>query len=600
MVNNWTIFLFIIFSILLFVMIYLFVRINNRNIDYYNVIHSDILSLVPLKIDLKKETVILAEGLEVLNNKKYLSLFVFKSMISRKAKFDLEILFQDLLVNELPFLSSNHLIYFQLADRTIAYDLTLNYYDAKNKILYGQIQGNTRYNRSAVPEQIANNPSQLTVPKNDFVATILNFFYSNQKRIDKINNLYEYIFLIKLKNYLNLESILTISNVEVMELLLTYYIKNLLGNSNTLICKYYDGQFLVYSKNRKINLTRFQKKLDYSIKNNLVDKSSYLQIQTEMIVVYAPIKSKESNIATLYNKIIDVNILTSNFDNALIPIKLRVNENKEKGRLDHYQLLHSKEIQKLLKVNLSSVFKTNDATEPKYYYTRLGLISNSYYDDYFNLIRNIQDAGLWWKVYEPLFLQALEDFEKLKIKKDLIIPLFLLELENKTVLTQILSIFNKKKHLFEDCSLIFDFQDNCTITINNWPKYENIIRILRENNIKIAISHDLKNINNFKLISHFKPDLVILTAKLLQNVSFNFQKYIKVITCLNYLNILGITEIMALGVNTVPEVILLKSLNIKYVSGDLFEGGQVDKVIDSLNYSSYWSWKRSHNKKGTI
>jgi len=375
-------------------MIYLFVRINNRNIDYYNVIHSDILSLVPLKIDLKKETVILAEGLEVLNNKKYLSLFVFKSMISRKAKFDLEILFQDLLVNELPFLSSNHLIYFQLADRTIAYDLTLNYYDAKNKILYGQIQGNTRYNRSAVPEQIANNPSQLTVPKNDFVATILNFFYSNQKRIDKINNLYEYIFLIKLKNYLNLESILTISNVEVMELLLTYYIKNLLGNSNTLICKYYDGQFLVYSKNRKINLTRFQKKLDYSIKNNLVDKSSYLQIQTEMIVVYAPIKSKESNIATLYNKIIDVNILTSNFGNALIPIKLRVNENKEKDRLDHYQLLHSKEIQKLLKVNLSSVFKTNDATEPKYYYTRLGLISNSYYDDYFNLIRNIQDAGL--------------------------------------------------------------------------------------------------------------------------------------------------------------------------------------------------------------
>gem|GEM_PF-1022378 len=50
---------------------------------------------------------------------------------------------------------------------------------------------------------------------------------------------------------------------------------------------------------------------------------------------------------------------------------------------------------------------------------------------------------------------------------------------------------------------------------------------------------------------------------------------------------MGITEIMALGVNTVPEVILLKSLNIKYVSGDLFEGGQVDKVIDSLNYSSY-------------
>lgn len=600
MINNWTIFLFITFSILLFIMIYLFIRINNRNVDYYNVIHSDILSLVPLKIDLKKEIVVLAEGLEVLNNKKYLSLFVFKSMISRKAKFDLEILFQDLLVNELPFLSGNYLIYFQLADRTIAYDLTLDYYDEKNKILYGQIQGNTRYNRSAISEQIVNNPSQLTVPKNDFVATILNFFYSNQKKIDKINNLYEYIFLIKIKNYHNLESILTISNIEVMELLLTYYVKYLLGNNDTLICKYYDGEFLVYSKNRKINLSHFQKKLDHNIKNNLVDKSSYLQIQTEMIVVYSPIKSKESNIATLYNKIIDVNILNSHFASSLIPIKLKINENKEKEKLDHYQLLHSKEIQKLLKINLSLVYKTDDATEPKYYYAHLGLISNTYYDNYFNLIRNIQDAGLWWKVYEPLFLQALEDFEKMKVKKDLIIPLFLMELENKTVLAQIINIFNKKQSLFEDCNLIFDFQDNCTTTISNWPKYENIIRILRENNIKIAVSHDLKSINNFKLISHFKPDLVILTANLLQNVTFNFQKYIRVITCLNYLNILGISEIMALGVSTVPEVILLKSLNIKYVCGDLFEIGQVDKVIDSLNYSSYWSWKRSHNKKGTI
>ncbi|MDQ7983165.1 MAG: EAL domain-containing protein [Spiroplasma sp.] len=600
MIDNWTIFLFISFSILLFIIIYLFIRLNNRNIDYYNVIHSDLLSLVPLKIDLKKEIVTFSESLEVLNNKKRLSLFVFKSMINRKAKFDLEILFQDLLVNELPFLASNYKVLFQLADRTTAYDLTLDYYDAKNKVLYGQIQSNTRYNRFAVPEQIASNPSQLTVPKNDFVATIVNFFYSNQKKTDKISNLYEYIFLIKIKNYLNLESILTISNIEVMELLLTYYTKSLLGSNNTLICKYYDGEFLVYSKNRKINLSRFQKKIDHNIKNNLVDRSSYLQIQTEIIVVYSAIRTKETNINALYNKIIDVNILNSHFANSLIPIKLRPNESKDNGKMDHYQLLHSKEIQKLLKINLSPVYKTDDATEPKYYYVNVGLISNNYYDNYFNLIRNIQDAGLWWKVYEPLFLQALEDFEKLKIKKNLIIPIFLMELENKTVLTQIINIFNKKQNLFEDCNLVFDFQDNCTTVITNWLKYENTIRILREHNIKIAISHDFKNISNFKLISHFKPDLVILTANLLHNVTFNFQKYIAVITCLNYLNILGVTEIMALGVNTVPEVILLKSLNIKYVSGTLFEVGQVDKVIDSLNYSTYWSWKRSHNKKGNI
>jgi len=58
---------------------------------------------------------------------------------------------------------------------------------------------------------------------------------------------------------------------------------------------------------------------------------------------------------------------------------------------------------------------------------------------------------------------------------------------------------------------------------------------------------------------------------------------------LNYLNILNVKNIMALGVNSVPEIIMLKSLNIKYLSGPIFDSEHVDKIIDSLNYPNYLS-----------
>lgn len=597
MALNWTIFLFMALAILLLVAIFLFAKINNRNNQYYNIIHSELMNLVPLKIDLKNEMITFSDKLEVLSKKKRVSLFVFKSMVNRKAKVELEIFFQNLLVNKVPFNPVNYLIYFQLHNKVIIYDLILYYYDQENQVLYGHMQSNTRYNRSSiVSERLDISPAQLTVPKADFLATVLSFF-KNEKDSSQEINLYEYMMLIKIKNYHNLESILTINNIESMELLLTYYVKNLLGTSNTLICKYYDGEFLVYCKHKKINLMKFQKKLNSYIKNNLVEKSSYLQIQTQIISVCSIVK-KESNLLALYNKIIDVNLLTTNFDHDLREIKLRANENQSKMN-NHFELIHSQEIKKLLTVKISPVYKTDNAKEPDCYYARLGVIDNAYYGNYLNLIRNIQDAGIWWKVYEPLFLQILHDFAQLKVKnKSLIVPFLLMELENKTVLTQIINIISKRKHLFEESNLVFDFQDNCLTKINNWIKYENIISTLRQHNVKIAFSHELKNISNFKLISHFKPDLVILTANLLQNVTFRFPKYVKVIICLNYLNILGVKRIMALGVNSVPEIIVLKSLKIKYLSGSIFETENVDRIIDSLNYSSYLSWKKSQNKKG--
>jgi len=64
-------------------------------------------------------------------------------------------------------------------------------------------------------------------------------------------------------------------------------------------------------------------------------------------------------------------------------------------------------------------------------------------------------------------LQILTKFSKLKTKKNLIVPFLLMELENKTVLGQIINIINKRQHLFEDVNLIFDFQDNCVTKINN-------------------------------------------------------------------------------------------------------------------------------------
>lgn len=596
MTLNWTIFLFMALAILLLVMIFLFARLNSRNNQYYNTIHSDLMNLVPLKINLQNEMITFFSRLEVLNNKKRTSIFVFKSMINRKARVELEILFQNLLVNQVPFTPVNYLIYFQLHNKIIIYDLTLDYYDQENKVLYGQMQSNTRYNRFVISERIEVNPAQLTVPKADFIATVISFFKS-AKYNPKEKNLYEYMILIKVRNYSNLESILTINNIQSLELLLTYCAKNLLGATNTLICKYYDGEFLVYSRHKKFNLAIFQKRLNSYVKNNLVERSSYLQIQTQMLTVYSAIKGKISNVANLYNKIIDVNLLNNNVDKDFLEIKLRASENQSKVN-NHYELIHSQEIKKLLGLTIAPIYKTDNAKEPDCYYARLGLIDNAYYGNYVNLIRNIQDAGLWWKVYEPMFLQALHDFAQLKVKKSLIVPFLLMELENKTVLTQIINIIKKRQNLFKDANLIFDFQDNCVSKINNWAKYENIIATLREHNVKIAFSHELKNINNFKLISHFKPDFVILTENLLQNVAYRFNRYIKLIICLNYLSILGVKKIVALGVDSVPEIIMLKSLNIKYLSGSIFESENVDKIIDSLNYPNYWSWKKSQNKKG--
>lgn len=598
MILNWTIFLFMALATLLLIMIFLFVRMNNHSNQYYNVIHGDLMNLAPLKIDLKNEIITFCDKLEVLNNKKRISIFVFKSMINRKARVELDMLFQNLLVNKIPFSPINYLIYFQLHNKIIIYDLTLYYYDQENQILYGQMQSNTRYNRFVISEHFDVGLSQLIVPKADFINTVLNFF-KNEKFNPKEINFYEYMILIKIKNYNKLESILTINNIEGMELLLVYCVKKLLGTNNTLICKYYDGEFLIYSKHKKFNLAKFQKQLNSYIKNNLVEKSSYLQIQTEILSVYSLIKRKESNVSILYNKIIDVNLLNTSFDKNLREIRLRVNDNQNKTN-NHFELIHSQEIQELLTIKISAVYKTDNAKEPECYYALLGLIDNAYYGNYLNLIRNIQDAGIWWKVYEPLFLKVLHDFAQLKTNKSLVVPFLLMELENKTVLTQIINIINKRQNLFKDANLVFDFQDNCVKKINNWAKYENIISTLREHNIKVAFSHELKQINNFKLISHFKPDLVILTANLLQNSTFKFNKYIKLIICLNYLNILSVKKIMALGVSSVPEIIMLKSLNIKYLSGSVFESENVDKIIDSLNYSSYLSWKKSQNKKGNI
>lgn len=595
---NWSIFLFIGLVAVLFIIIVFFIRLNNRNNEYYNIIHSDLLSVVPLKIDLKKEIIIFSDKLEVLNHKKRVSIFVFKSMINRRAKVELEILFQNLLINNFPFRPTNYSISFQLNNKVITYDLSLDYYDLENNIIYGQMQSNTQYNRFFISENIVLHPTQLTVAKTDFVQSILDFF-ATQKYNEKNKSQHEYMILIKIKNYSSLESLFTSNNIESMELLITYFAKSTLGTGNTIICKYYDGQFLIYSKNKKMNISTFQKKLNHYIKSNLVEKSSYLQIQTQFISATINIKSENSSVYALYNKIIGQTNWDSNERFDLIEIKLREKELKNSPDINHEQLLYSQEIKKLLTVNIAPVYMANDASEPSFYYTTLSVIKNDYYDDLSNLMRNIQDAGLWWKVYEPLFLKALDDFGKLKVEKDLVIPLLLMELENKTILTQILNIVAKKEHtLFQNCNLIFDFKDNSVSVINNWEKYENIISTLRQHNVKIAFSHELKNIDNFKLISHFKPDLVVLTPKLLGNITFNFNKFIKVIICLNYLNILGIEKIVALGISNVPEIILLKSLKINYLAGKIFETEQVNKVITALNYPSYWKWTKSQNAKG--
>src|SRR5436190_18012425 len=114
-------------------------RLNHRNNQYYNIIHGDLLSLVPLKIDLKNEIITFSERLEILNRKKRVSLFVFKSMMNRKAKVEIEIFIQDLLVNKLPFEPCHFLVSFQSHNKIIVYDLSVHYFDNNSKIIYGEM-----------------------------------------------------------------------------------------------------------------------------------------------------------------------------------------------------------------------------------------------------------------------------------------------------------------------------------------------------------------------------------------------------------------------------------------------------------------------------
>lgn len=164
------------------IIIILFMRLNHRNNQYYNVIHGDLLSLVPLKIDLKNEIITFSERLEVLNRKKRISLFVFKSMMNRKTKVKIEIFIQDLLVNKVPFEPCHFSVSFQLGSKVIVYDLSIDYFD-NNKVLYGQMQSNIRYNRFAISQAIILQQNELTVVKSFFVQTILDNF--SQKNIIK-------------------------------------------------------------------------------------------------------------------------------------------------------------------------------------------------------------------------------------------------------------------------------------------------------------------------------------------------------------------------------------------------------------------------------
>ena len=577
------------------IIIILFIRLNHRNNQYYNVIHGDLLSLVPLKIDLKNEVITFSERLEVLNRKKRISLFVFKSMMNRKTKVKIEIFIQNLLVNKVPFEPCHFSVSFQLECKVIVYDLSIDYFDNNNKILYGQMQSNIRYNRFAISQAIILQQNELTVVKSAFVQTILDNF-SQKKYNKKINNQFEYMILIKIKNYLALENILTVNNIERMELLISYYSKITLGIDNTIICKYYDGQFLIYSRNKKINLYRFQKKINSYIKRNLVEKSSYLQIQSQILCVYASVKTDASNVYILYNKIIDKNQLEVVQSRDLIEIKLKTNDILNYPDYNHYSLLQSEQMEKLLSVSIRPVYKSDNSNEPNCYYAWWNFIKNSYYVSFIVLMRNIQDSGLWWKVNEPLFIQTFEKFAKLKQEKNLILPVSLIELQDKTILTKLIALVNKRKSLFENCDLIFDFQD--IGEINSWNKYDSIIKTIRSNKIKISFTHDLRHIDNFKLINHFKPDYVVLTSNLLEQVTFSFSKYIDVIICLHYLRILGIKNILARGIINVPEIIVLKRLKVDYLLGKILESEQANKVLDALNYPNYWKWHKSQSTKG--
>ncbi|WP_375317392.1 hypothetical protein [Spiroplasma endosymbiont of Virgichneumon dumeticola] len=592
---NWS--AIVIISLLPFitVIIVLFVHLNHRNNQYYNIIHGDLLSLVPLKIDLKNEIITFSDRLEVLNRKKRISLFVFKAMINRKTKVEIEIFIQDLLVNKIPFEPCHFSVSFQLHNKIIIYDLSVHYFDNSSKILYGQMQSNIRYNRFAISQAIVLQQSELTVVKASFVQSVLDNF-SQKKYSKKSTSQFEYMILIKIKNYLALENILTVNNIERMELLISYYSKITLGLDNSIICRYYDGQFLIYSRNKRINLYRFQKQLNAYIKRNLVEKSSYLQIQTQVLCIYANAKSESSNVYILYNQIIDKNQLETVQKNDLIEIKLRSNDINNFPDFNHYSVLQSEQMEKMLNVSIRPVFKSDNSNEPNCYYAWWNLVKNSYYDSYLVLMRNIQDSGLWWKVSEPLFIESLEKFVKLKQNKNLIIPISLVELQDKTILTKIISIVNKRKSLFENCDLIFDFQD--IGEINSWNKYDPIIKAIRSNKIKISFTHDLLHIDNFKLINHFKPDYVVLTSNLLEQVTFSFSKYIDVIICIHYLNILGIKNILARGLINVPEIIVLKSLKVDYLLGKILESEQANKALDALNYPNYWKWHKSQSMKG--
>lgn len=592
---NWSAIIIISLIPFITIIIVLFIRLNHCNNQYYNIIHGDLLSLVPLKIDLKNEIITFSDRLEVLNRNKRVSLFVFKSMMNRKTKVEIEIFIQDLLVNKTPFEPCHFLVSFQLHNKIIVYDLSVHYFDNNTKILYGEMQSNIRYNRFAISQAIVLQQSELTVVKANFVQSVLDNF-SQKKYIKKSTSQFEYMMLIKIKNYLALENILTVNNIERMELLISYYSKVTLGLDNTIICRYYDGQFLIYSRNKRINLYRFQKQLNFYIKRNLVEKSSYLQIQTQVLCVYATVKSESSNVYILYNQIIDKNQSEAVQKIDLIEIKLRGNDIKNYPDFNHYSVLQSKQMEKMLNVSIRPVFKSDNSNEPNCYYAWWNLIKNSYYYSYLILMRNIQDSGLWWKVIEPLFIEALEKFAKLKQNKNLIIPISLVELQDKSILIKIISIVNKRKSLFENCDLIFDFQD--IGEINSWNKYDPIIKIIRSNKIKISFTHDLHHIDNFKLINHFKPDYVVLTSNLLEQLTFNFSKYIDVIICLHYLNILGIKNILARGIINVPEIIVLKSLKVDYLLGKVLESEQASKALDALNYPNYWKWYKSQSMKG--
>ncbi|WP_342276595.1 hypothetical protein [Spiroplasma endosymbiont of Nebria brevicollis] len=592
---NWSAIVIISLIPFMTIIIILFVHLNHRNNQYYNIIHGDLLSLVPLKIDLKNEIITFSDRLEVLNRKKRISLFVFKSMINRKTKVEIEIFIQDLLVNKIPFEPCHFSVSFQLHNKIIIYDLSVHYFDNSSKILYCQMQSNIRYNRFAISQAIVLQQSELTVVKANFVQSILDNF-SQKKYSKKSTSQFEYMILIKIKNYLALENILTVNNIERMELLISYYSKITLGLDNSIICRYYDGQFLIYSRNKRINLYRFQKQLNAYIKRNLVEKSSYLQIQTQVLCIYATAKSESSNVYILYNQIIDKNQSEIVQKTDLIEIKLRTNDINNFPDFNHYSVLQSEQMEKMLNVSIRPVFKSDNSNEPNCYYAWWNLVKNSYYDSYLVLMRNIQNSGLWWKVSEPLFIESLEKFAKLKQNKNLIIPISLVELQDKTILTKIISIVNKRKSLFENCDLIFDFQD--IGEINSWNKYDPIIKIIRSNKIKISFTHDLRHIDNFKLINHFKPDYVVLTSNLLEQVTFSFSKYIDVIICIHYLNILGIKNILARGLINVPEIIVLKSLKVDYLLGKILESEQASKALDALNYPNYWKWHKSQYMKG--